>query len=338
MRKLNGIFACGFFAIVIYVLVGNMIRYSKIAYTLRTAKNSIYIYPMHDLPEDDYFRLIDISNFSFNLVSNACNSSDILLLVVVHSSPNNFAKRKTIRETWGQPSAKIRLVFMMGLVKSKGLQNRLKQESEMYHDITQGNFVDRYNQLTYKHVMSLKYAIYHCFQAKYVLKTDDDVFVNMPNMMLFLREVLSPYGATDLLICQSDIHPKVIRSDGVKWSVSYKEYPKEEYPTYCKGWAILYSPDVLFALYREAPKNKYFWIDDVYVTGILAEKVHVVHTNVWRWPLIMSNRSFYEVTVNGNYVGVSNMFVYGGVNLSEEEIRALWRFVMAKRRTIRNNS
>lgn len=339
-RKILGNLACGFLAIVICVLIWQIIggpgppfvetsspTDSEVAYSLRTANSSIYTHPMHTLPEDDYIRLVNISSFSFNLISNVCNSSDILLLVLIHTSPGNFAKRRTIRETWGQRREKLRVVFMVGLVQHDGLQKLLKEESETYHDIAQGNFVDAYRNMTYKHVTSLKYAIYHCPQTKYVLKTDDDVFVNMPSMMQFLNGVLSPYGANDLLLCVPFKNAKVLRSYRSKWRVSFSEYPKREYPTYCPGWAIMYSPDVLFALYREAQMNEYFWIDDVHITGTLVEKVHVVHTNVI--PLVLSRQNVDEVTINRNFVSVSKMFLYGWPNLSEKEIRALWDFATA---------
>lgn len=116
----------------------------------------------------------------------------------------------------------------------------------------QGNFHDAYRNMTYKHVMALKYAAYHCPRARYVLKTDDDVFVNMPTVMAFLSVDLSAYGARHLLLCQPTYGSKVKRSYRSKWRVSWWEFPHSTYPTYCPGWAVLYSPDVVFSLYREA--------------------------------------------------------------------------------------
>lgn len=348
-RKSLGNLAFGFLAIVFCVSIWRMIGGpgpplvemsppspdSEVAYTLHTANNSVYTYPTHILPSDDYLRLVNISNFSFNIINNVCNTSVILLLVLVHTSPGNFAKRRTIRETWGQARPKMRLVFMVGLVRDEGLQKLLEEESEMYEDIAQGNFVDAYRNMTYKHVMSLKYAIYHCPQTKYVLKTDDDVFVNTPSMMQFLGGVLSPYGASNLLLCVPFKNAKVLRSYRSKWRVSFSEYPRREYPTYCPGWAILYSPDVLFLLYREAQMNEYFWIDDVHITGTLVEKVHVVHTNVV--PFVLSRQNVEEVTSNQNSVSVSKMFLYGWPNLSEREIRALWDFVASESSSEKND-
>lgn len=214
----------------------------------------------------------------------------------------------------------MRIAFAMGEVKNKTLQSILENENQMYGDIIQGSFVDSYRNMTYKHVMCLKYAIYHCPLAKYVLKTDDDAFVNTPAMFNFLNYVLSPHGAENLLICHVSKHSKVLRSYRSKWRVSFNEYPFKEYPTYCFGWAILYSQDVVFDLYSEAQSSKYFWIDDVHVTGTLAKKINVAHTNVAK--LIFTEKTVKDVPRN-----TTKAFLYGRPNLTEEEIKDLWNFV-----------
>jgi len=103
--------------------------------------------------------------------------------------------------------------------------------------------------------------------CRYVLKTDDDVFVNPGALIHFLRNGLSSYGARRLILCQYHVNGLVRRSYRSKWRVSYSEYPGRFYPPYCQGWAVLYSPDVVFQLYKESQMSSYFWIDDVFVTG-----------------------------------------------------------------------
>jgi hypothetical protein len=56
----------------------------------------------------------------------------------------------------------------------------LEDESNLYQDMVIGPFLDSYRNLTYKHVMALKWVHYHCPEARYVLKSDDDVFVHTP--------------------------------------------------------------------------------------------------------------------------------------------------------------
>ena len=43
-------------------------------------------------------------------------------------------------------------------------------------------FQDSYYNLTLKTVMGLKWVKDHCSQARFVMKTDDDIFVNLPKL------------------------------------------------------------------------------------------------------------------------------------------------------------
>ncbi|KAJ8929424.1 hypothetical protein NQ314_017873 [Rhamnusium bicolor] len=240
-------------------------------YSLYTQNYTGFANPAHQLSVTDYNQLIDL-NFSFVILNLVCNESSPLLLVLVHSSPKNFAKRRTIRETWGRKSEHVKILFMIGTVNSSDLQKTLENENRLHNDFIQGNFLDTYRNITYKHVMVFKYVIYHCPQAKYILKTDDDVFVNMPTMKKFLTVDLSPFGANKMLFCTPRKNTKVLRTYRSKWRVSFTEYPNRNYPTYCPGWTLLYSPDVIFALYKEAQRADYFWIDDIHITGTLTAK------------------------------------------------------------------
>lgn len=234
-------------------------------------------YPVHLLPPGDEGTLIGLQNFTFYMNDPVCNaSSSPLFIVIIHSAPHNSETRHIIRETWGRD---VHLVFLVGET-TKELQSSLDIENMQYHDVVQGSFLDSYRNLTYKHVMALKWVTYHCPGAKYILKTDDDVFVNTPLLRDFLTVELSPLGARKLVLCDVLYSPIVKRSYRSKWRVSPAEYKNRWYPDYCSGWAILYSPDVIFHLYREAQHSPYFWIDDVHLTGTLLARLNYSHTNV----------------------------------------------------------
>lgn len=158
--------------------------------------------------------------------------------------------------------------------------------------------------------------------AKYVLKLDDDVFVHTPAVIEFLTHDLSPRGARRLILCDAVTMAMVRRSWRSKWRVSPLEYSGKVYPDYCAGWAIMYSPDSVFLLYREAQKASYFWIDDVHVTGTLAKKVNLTHT-----PLnsLILNQSRMESFIQKP--SAPSDFLFGPANLAETDIRALWKAV-----------
>lgn len=106
----------------------------------------------------------------------------VYLLISVSSSPGNFKKRQTLRDTWTRRSLfpHTRLVFMLGDTTDAKTRDLLKLESHIYQDIVQSSsFMDAYRNLTFKFVMSLKWISEYCAASKYVLKVDDDVFTNM---------------------------------------------------------------------------------------------------------------------------------------------------------------
>lgn len=118
-------------------------------------------YTIRELPSNDETTLIDMHDFRFIINHNPCNKSNQpLLLMLIHSAPGNFPKRNVVRETWGRQSPDIVVLFFVG--SSDRYNNQLIQEDKKYMDIIQGNFLDAYRNMTYKHVMALKWATYHC--------------------------------------------------------------------------------------------------------------------------------------------------------------------------------
>ena len=60
-----------------------------------------------------------------------------------------------------------------------------------------------------------------------------------------------------------------------KWKVSKEEYPDNVYPPYCPGLGLVMTGDIIPKLYNESLYEPYFWVDDVYFTGLLARTVNV---------------------------------------------------------------
>ncbi|XP_034949289.1 beta-1,3-galactosyltransferase 5-like [Chelonus insularis] len=275
-------------------------------------------YALNELPSSDETTLINLRNFKFMINHDPCNKTQPLLLILIHSAPSNAAKRHVIRETWGKQTPEVVILFFVGLTEE--YQSRIIQEDNEYQDIIQGNFFDAYRNITYKHVMALKWATYYCSSAKYILKLDDDVFVHIPAVLDFLKHDLSPWGARRLILCELLSRKLVKRSWRSKWRVSPLEYPARYYPDYCLGWAILYSPDSVFLLYKEAQKEPYFWIDDVHITGTVARKVNLTHSPMHS--LILTTKDMQELIKNPS---AHKEYLFGPPNLAEEHIKALYR-------------
>lgn len=94
------------------------------------------------------------------------------------------------------------------------LQNAITEENRQYNDIIQEKFHDTYNNLTLKSVMMLKWVTSNCAQAKYLMKTDDDMFVNIPALLKTLQP-RSP--ATGILLGSLICNAKPILDPNNKW-------------------------------------------------------------------------------------------------------------------------
>ena len=65
--------------------------------------------------------------------------------------------------------------------------------SSYLKDILQWDFMDTYNNLTIKSILALKWASTFCSNAKFVIKMDDDVFLNSVNLANFLESRSSQF-------------------------------------------------------------------------------------------------------------------------------------------------
>ncbi|XP_022673318.1 beta-1,3-galactosyltransferase 4-like [Varroa jacobsoni] len=112
-------------------------------------------------------------------------SQPVFLHVYVASSPSHDVRRNAIRETWGAQGKKnnVSLVFMIG--KSE-LDNKIRREGDTYGDILQGDYRDTYDNLAFKSVSMLSHFSITYPHPTYIMKTDDDIFVNVPKLVNFL--------------------------------------------------------------------------------------------------------------------------------------------------------
>ena len=211
---------------------------------------------------------------------NICHNKDIFLIVYIHTAPKHYKRRMVIRQTWGNPKhydVKIRLIFVMGKTADPAdVQNSLYFESEQYGDIVQEDFLDSYRNLTYKGVASLKWISNYCRHAKFVLKTDDDIFVNMFTLLRHFKSRDKLGTSRGLLMCLVWYRMKVMRKG--KWKVGEKEFKDSYYPTYCSGSAFSMSTDVAISLHKASYHVPFFWVDDFYITGMLPLKMGIKHT------------------------------------------------------------
>lgn len=186
-----------------------------------------------DLPKPKNEKLIDLDNFAFTINSPVCeNEKEIPVITVINSAPDNFDQRQAIRDTWANPTGDLKHVFLLGETTEE-LFKTIFEEHQQYGDIVQGNFIDSYRNLTYKHVMGLKWANQYCPNAEFILKTDDDVFINIYQLKDLVRKRLS--RENDSISCFVHDKLEIMRDVSSQWYVSKQEYAGTHYPATCSG-------------------------------------------------------------------------------------------------------
>ncbi|XP_023334739.1 LARGE xylosyl- and glucuronyltransferase 2 [Eurytemora carolleeae] len=219
---------------------------------------------------------------------NKCTSATDQGVSILHGNALTFVKFNH-RETWGNPNipgVNTRLVFLLGMVSDVAKQNSVKKEAMQYKDIVQGDFLDTYRNLSYKNVFGKLWVSNFCEQADFVVKTDDDMFVDLYATYFFTRQYLvSPeYNDNSFLLCPMWPPTRILRDKKRKWYVSYDEISKKEggdlYPPYCSGYFYILNPGTSARLVVAAQTTKFLWIDDAWVTGYIAKKLKIKQLDI----------------------------------------------------------
>ncbi|KAF7994003.1 hypothetical protein HCN44_011272 [Aphidius gifuensis] len=206
-----------------------------------------------------------------------CASSPYLVIIIC-SAIGNHNSRNAIRNTWGSDeylnkfNLTVKIAFLLGQNDNDTLNNAVVDENDEYGDIIQATFHDTYNNLTLKSVMMLKWVTKYCSHATYLMKTDDDMYINVDNLLLSLSSRTSNNGVLlGSLICNA--HP--ISDPKNKWYTPKYMFSEKTYPNYLSGTGYVMSLDVADKLYKSALSTPLLHLEDVYITGLCAKKSNI---------------------------------------------------------------
>nr|XP_046261344.1 N-acetyllactosaminide beta-1,3-N-acetylglucosaminyltransferase 2 [Scatophagus argus] len=211
-----------------------------------------------------------------------------LLLLAIKTTELSFKNRQAIRQTWGQvgwiagqksnrsrgveSGGYVRRVFLLGKEDPEelgmNLSELLHMESKHYGDILQWDFKDTFFNLTLKDVLFWNWFSHFCNRTHFVLKGDDDVFVNTPKMIAYLQDQLRKPEAHKTInefmtgdVIDAAVPHRVNKSKYFIPEGFYKGY----YPTYAGGGGVIYSGVLTQRLHHISKRVHLFPIDDVYV-------------------------------------------------------------------------
>jgi len=147
----------------------------------------------------------DVTAFKYPIDFGKCKEGQInanrTLFIAILSAPINTEKRVTLRKTWLSHTRDSHYTrglldvvgygFVVGQTRDESVQSKIDEESKNHGDILQVEMDDSYYNLTRKSVAILNWVNRNCPRADFVLKVDDDVYVNVRNLANVLDE-LSP--------------------------------------------------------------------------------------------------------------------------------------------------
>ena len=196
-----------------------------------------------------------------------CKHKDVFLLVLVTSIHANFEKRRSIRNTWGgvknEHGLEVVTLFLLGGNNNNGMDKVIREESQSEHDIILADFIDTYKNLTLKTLMGMRYASTYCPKARFVMKTDDDMYINIKRLVKVLGERSTP--TTRYVTGYSMYGNTPIRDKSSKWYVSKDIYPEDHYPPFCSGTGYVMSGDVATKIHDIATSVRFLHLEDVFV-------------------------------------------------------------------------
>ena len=246
---------------------------------------------------------------------------EIFLLILVSSAISGKQGRKVVRETWGsvrtEQGKRIETVFILGQGGDHFLAQSVDRESKRFGDIVQADFYDSYHNLTTKTIMGLKWATTYCANVSYVMKTDDDSFISLANLVRYLKNLPQRnYFYTGN--CFKDARPVRSKEFGLaKWIVTREEYPDKFFPPYCAGAGYILSRSSAAAIVEQAPFTKLMRFEDVSV-GLCAKNAGIRPEFHYREPFIFSSHHATLTVCSARYHILSHFH-------KPDEIRNMWK-------------
>ncbi|KAK8778878.1 hypothetical protein V5799_019783 [Amblyomma americanum] len=272
-------------------------------------------------------------NFTELTAASACRRPGLRILYFVHTAPKNAELRAWLRKTIGNPEIEAfvnsAIVFFVGLAPDTNQRLAVEEEAAREGDVVVLNFTDTYRNLSLKFIHGAEWVLENCGlnSTTTIVKMDDDVLVNVFALSAY---VASPVMSRKGIHCVVYSKVRPVRKKS-KWVVTKEEYAPAKYPAYCAGAAFMVRPAVLSTLYQASRRVPVFWVDDVYVTGILASltKVDMVNIKLY-FGLFFSNKT---ETVRNTILFVNT----GGPNYIRHKVDRLWQSVLLANQSVSEN-
>lgn len=197
------------------------------------------------------------------------------ILMGILSAGNSTTKREAVRQTWAKDIVNKYFVVAGPWTPS------LETEFSSQQDILWLDQPERYNDLLYKTGAFFAVARRHVWGFSHILKTDDDSYINLPELKEELWKNGEAWERDYFGRChekrtipyrpfQRERLPPYFR----KFIVNKTVYPEKWHAPYCQGAGFIVRPSFVECMAQHLPHIRYHPFEDVGI-GLLAERCHV---------------------------------------------------------------
>ncbi|XP_009696440.1 PREDICTED: UDP-GalNAc:beta-1,3-N-acetylgalactosaminyltransferase 1 [Cariama cristata] len=295
--------------IFLFLLVSSVVAMWYIAFSPNTVienANHMYFYEYEPIYKQHYL---------FTLQEHLkCKDVNPFLVILVASSPKDVKSRQAIRITWGSQNSwwghRILTLFLLGQDTQReddAAALSVEDESILYGDIIRQDFMDTYDNLTLKTIMAFRWVTEFCPNARFLMKTDADVFINTANLVKFLLKLNS---SENIFTGYPLISNFAYRGFYKKTYISYEEYPFKWYPPYCSGMGYILDGKLALRIYELMSHIKPIKFEDVYV-GIC---LNILKVNI---TIPEDKQQFFLYKINFDICKYRHLIAVHGVTSSE---------------------
>ena len=215
---------------------------------------------------NSWYPAIPTDKVNFEDMCNTGVDIDLLIVIASSTSAKSGKRRQLARTTWlNMPvkSGNVKYVFILGQPTNAWENEVIIKEAIRFNDVLILNFKDTYRNLTLKTMSTMKWIASNCNRVKLIMKTDVDVFINVPRILNYLKGI--KFSLPNTLLGRCYTYPPVERNSSYKYFVPMSEYSLQYFPPYCSGSGYVMSLATLKNLLRISYFVPKISIEDVYV-------------------------------------------------------------------------
>ena len=190
-----------------------------------------------------------------------------------HIGSGKLQQKEAIEETYANTAlfktVHFKLIIFVGKTVNATLNADIHQEFRKHRDMVVGDFIDTFRTLSLKLIFGLKWISQYCNKVPYIIKVDDDAFVNIFEIQNLIQQHSQK---KNFIMCAVLDYSSIYR-----WKQNNNLYCQQikvcvdddflpglrTYPRYCNGQMFVFPNELLQPLVNAIYVTPYFWLDDV---------------------------------------------------------------------------